>query len=106
MSLLSRSQGSKGYGACGDVPRPRADQGRQCLPRWSASIPSTVKEHGSLTVSNSRPAVRTGVCLPARRNQGACSADFGLRRFKSSLAHHQRNLFCLPGQERFLFANR
>ena len=27
MSLLSRSRGSKGYGACGDMPRPRADQG-------------------------------------------------------------------------------
>ncbi|MBQ6402847.1 MAG: hypothetical protein IJI27_02985, partial [Oscillospiraceae bacterium] len=33
------------------MPLPRADQGGQRLPRWSASSSSTVKEHGSLTVS-------------------------------------------------------
>ena len=68
MSLLSRSRGSKGYGACGDVPRPRADQGRQYLPRWSASIPSTVKEHRSLTVSQPEQIhdlLRLRVCLPS-----------------------------------------
>ena len=48
MSLLSHLRGSKGYGACRDTPRPRAEQGGHSLPRWSASIPSSAKEHRSL----------------------------------------------------------
>ena len=30
------------------MPRPRAEQGGHSLPRWSASIPSSAKEHRSL----------------------------------------------------------
>ena len=44
------------------MPRPRADQGGQRLPRWSASIPSTVKEQCSLTVSTT-PSVNDRMVL-------------------------------------------
>ena len=37
------------------MPRPRADQGGQSLPRWSASIPPFAKEHGSLAEKPPRP---------------------------------------------------
>ena len=42
------------------MPRSRADQGGHSLPRWSASIPSSVKEHRSLAEKPPRHNNRRG----------------------------------------------
>ena len=51
------------------MPRPRADQGGQSLPRWSASIPSFAKEHGSLAEKPPRPKSGRGGDLNAILNR-------------------------------------
>ena len=60
----------------GVTPRSRADQGGQRPPRWSASIPSTVKEHGPLTVEGTLALHRGRHCLPwSARGRGICRAS-------------------------------
>ena len=51
------------------MPRPRADQGGQSLPRWSASIPPFAKEHGSLAEKPPRPKTGRGGDLNAILNR-------------------------------------